>query len=185
MDTGCSTVLLAVDGKGGAGKSTFAAACASELEATGRRAEIVHFDDFYLPSSLQPKGAVVEKPIGGNFDWKRLRDQVLAPLRRGDVARFARYDWTEDVLAETLEVSPGAIVIVEGVSSSRRELAALYDLRIWVDCPRHLRLSRGIARDGEAYRETWEQNWMPSEDRYVEAHKPDERADVVVSGVAS
>ena len=184
-DVICSTLLVAVDGKGCAGKSTLAATLASELEATGRRVEVIHFDDFYLPLSLRPEGVGSEKPIGGDFDWERLRDQVLVPLRGRRVARFARYDWIEDALAETHEVVPGAIVIVEGISSSRQELAALYDLRVWVDCPRQLRLNRGIARDGETYRARWEQDWMPSEDRYVNEHRPDKKADFVVGGVAS
>ena len=80
------------------------------------------------------------------------------------------------------EVSPHGVVIVEGVYSSRRELASLYDLRIWVECPRELRLSRGLARDGETARKLWEEDWMPSEDRYLEEHRPLERADAVVSG---
>jgi len=184
LESSYSTTLVAIDGKGGAGKSTLANILASQLETTGRRVDIVHFDDFYLPSSLRMKGEGAEKPIGGDFDWERLRDQVLEPLRDGRKARFERYDWCKDVLTEAQHILPGAIVIVEGVFSSRDELAAKYDFRIWVDCPRQLRLKRGIERDGESYRDRWEQDWMPSEDRYVENHQPIDRADFVVSGEA-
>ncbi|MEM1256742.1 MAG: uridine kinase, partial [Cyanobacteria bacterium P01_H01_bin.21] len=92
--------------------------------------------------------------------------------------------WCKDVLTEAQHILPGAIVIVEGVFSSRDELAAKYDFRIWVDCPRQLRLKRGIERDGESYRDRWEQDWMPSEDQYVENHQPIDRADFVASGEA-
>ena len=64
----------------------------------------------------------------------------------------------------------------------RRELADLYDLKIWVECPRAIRLARGIARDGEKARAIWEQDWMPKEDYYVNTHLPRERADLSVSG---
>lgn len=180
-----STILVAVDGCGGAGKTVFAARLSSDLVAAGRRTEVIHFDDFYLPLALRPTDEVKEKLVGANFDWQRLREQVLMPLRAEQEAIYARYDWGTDTLAERHTVAAGATVIVEGVGSSRNELAPLYDLRIWVDCPRDLRLRRGIERDGEKSRDRWERDWMPAEDRYVREHRPHERAEMIVSGVAS
>src|SRR5262249_27432818 len=139
-------------------------------------------DDFSLPSGRRPRGQASQKPMGGEFAGQRLRREVLEPLRRGQTARYRRYDWAADEMAGMSEVSPHGVVIVEGVYSSRRELAILYDLRIWVECPRELRLSRGLARGGETARKLWEEDWMPSEDRYLEEHRPQERADAVVSG---
>jgi uridine kinase len=185
MSPGRSTIVVAVDGCGGAGKTELACALACALAEIGERTDVIHFDDFFLPSALRVKGPGSDKPIGADFDWERLRDQVLVPLRAGEVASYARYDWELDALGEARTVAPGCIVIVEGVYCSRRELAPLYDLRIWVDCPRHLRLRRGIERDGEASRVRWELDWMPAEDRYVEQHQPDEMADIVVSGTAA
>jgi hypothetical protein len=72
--------------------------------------------------------------------------------------------------------------MVEGISSSRRELGAVWDLVVSVDCPRELPLRWGIERDGEAMRSKWETVWMPEEDEYVRAHDPIERADVVIDG---
>ena len=184
LNTGYSTVLIAVDGQGGAGKTTLVAGVAIKLAAAGLRVDVVHFDDFYLPSSQRPHGQSAEKPIGGDFDWRRLRNDVLIPLRQARPANYARYDWNTDALEERHEITPGALVMVEGVFSSRQELADLYDLRIWVDCSREVRLRRGIARDGEAYRDCWECDWMPSEDHYVAVHRPDKAADIVVSGMA-
>jgi hypothetical protein len=54
-------------------------------------------------------------------------------------------------------------------------------MRIWIDCPRDVRLARGIARDGEGLREFW-QRWMKAEDAYVESEQPQLHADVIVSG---
>jgi uridine kinase len=74
------------------------------------------------------------------------------------------------------------IVIVEGVSSTRTELGRYWDLAVWVTCSYERRLARGIARDGEAKRSQWENVLMPQEDQYVAAQKPEQRADIVVSG---
>jgi uridine kinase len=181
LETG-RTVLAAIDGPGGSGKTALAGSLQLTLDGAKVLVSVVEVDDFFLPSADRPRGGPSEKPIGGDFDWPRLRDQVLHPLRRGQSARYDRYDWGRDELLEVREVPPGGVVIVEGIYSSRRELAALYDLRIWVECPRELRLSRGLERDGEAARSPWEEDWMPSEDRYVREHRPQELADIIVIG---
>ena len=175
-------VLVAIDGPGGSGKTFLAESLRKTLGESAVPASTVHVDDFFLPSGLRPTGAPAERPIGGDFDWPRLRDQVLHPLRRGVSARYDRYDWGKDTLADSREVPPDRVVIVEGVYSSRRELAQHYDMRIWVDCPRELRLLRGLNRDGEVARRKWEEDWMPSEDRYILEHRPQELADAVFKG---
>jgi uridine kinase len=185
LRTALPTVLVAIDGPGGAGKTTLATLLSSALEASHIDVQVVHFDDFFLPSAQRPCGTSAEKSIGGDFEWLRLHDEVLAPLRRGQRARYRRYDWDQDAMAECEELSLDGVVIVEGIYSSRRELAPLYDLRVWVECPREVRLARGLERDGESARARWEHDWMPSEDRYILEHRPREYADVVVSGCRS
>jgi uridine kinase len=179
-----TTTLVAIDGPGASGKTVLAQSLRAALEEAGVSAHIVAGDDFFLPSASRPHGAPSEKPIGGDYDWRRLRDQVLDPLRRGQVALYDRYDWLKDDLTDAREIPLGGVVIVEGVYSSRRELSALYDMRLWVACPRDRRLARGLERDGETALRRWEEDWMPGEDRYIQEHRPHEHADAVVSGDA-
>jgi uridine kinase len=141
-------------------------------------------DDFYLPSAQLIKGPQEEKPIGSDFDWKRVLKQVLEPISQDNEGYYQRYDWELDDLAEWHRVPVGGIVIIEGVYSIRKELANYYDYMIWVDCPRDIRLMRGLERDGEQARANWVMNWMISEDRYIEDHKPHVRANLVISGTA-
>ena len=56
------------------------------------------------------------------------------------------------------------------------------DLRIWVDAPYETRLARGVARDGEESRRTWEEVWIPREERYVERDDPISAAHLIVDG---
>jgi len=180
--TGRSTFLTGVDGCGASGKSAVAAwiVWAAGGRAAGGSA-VVHVDDFYTRGS---RGATVtDQPIGSHFDWRRLERQVLAPLARDRPARYQVYDWSRDELGEWAEVSPGGGVVVEGVTATRLELACYFDLTVWVECPREIRLTRGLLRDGESAREQWEIDWMPAEDRYVAEHRPHERAGLVVDGV--
>ena len=176
-------LLVAIDGPGGAGKSTLAQLLEHKLKTLGWMVAVVRHDDFYRPShQLENQQAEM---IGCDFDWERLRDQVLTPIREERSAHYQRYDWETDLLAEWHTISASDAVLVEGVYTMRRELTHLYDLKIWVECPRAIRLARGIARDGEKSRTIWEQDWMPKEDNYVKMHLPRENADLLMNGAAS
>ena len=174
------SLLVAIDGLGGAGKSTLVQLLKQQLNTLDWGVVIVKHDDFYLPSNQRESQQT--GVIGSDFDWERLRDQILVPIREGRHADYQRYDWEADVLAEWHTISASDVVIVEGVYTMRRELISLYDLKIWVECPRAIRLARGIARDGEKARAIWEQDWMPKEDYYVKTHLPHEEADFFLNG---
>src|SRR3954452_18237626 len=74
---GVPSRVVAVDGPGGAGKSTLAAALAHALGG----APVVPTDDF----------ASWEVPVGGG---PRLRDEVLRRLAAGEPVRYRAYDWS-------------------------------------------------------------------------------------------
>lgn len=176
-----TTLLIGIDGCGGSGKSTFAAKIITDFP----KVTIVHLDDFYLPSSKLMNIEPTKKPVGADYDWQRVLKQVLEPLSQEVEGYYQRYDWETDQLAEWHAVPTGGIVIIEGVYALRKELVEIYDLKIWVDCPRETRLARGLERDGEDARAMWENNWMVSEDIYVEQHKPIDRADLIIKGTVS
>ena len=157
------TMLVAVDGFGGSGKSHFAA----RLAAARPGVTVVHTDDV--------------ASWNAGLDWGRLRREVIDPLLADRPARYQRYDWVETRLAEWHDIPPGGTVVVEGVSSYRVLLCDAYDLAAWVQTPRETCLRRGLERDGQAALALW-QRWMAEEDAYVEAEHPDERAAVVVDG---
>lgn len=156
--------VLAIDGPGGAGKSTIAIAVARTLGDV----PILHTDDF----------AAWDNPL----DWyQRLLDQVLVPLASGVPARYQRYDWESRRLAEWHEIDPRDFLIIEGVGSSQSALATYLSARVWVRTSRAERLRRGLQRDGQQALALWEE-WMRAEDEYIAAQRPDRCADLVVSG---
>lgn len=157
------TTIVTIDGYGASGKSEPADRLARKLGKT----TVVRTDDFARPNFV-------------GWEWERLRTQVLAPLLNDHPGRYRRYDWDSDRAAEWREVPVGGTLIVEGVSSMREELGRYWDYAIWLDCPQELRLKRGIERDGEAMRSKWADVWIPEEDAYVNAQRPDQKADLVL-----
>jgi uridine kinase len=172
---GPGPLLVGIDGPGGSGKSTLAGALAPLLSAT-----VVEGDDFYHPSAQRDADTVDADGIGGGFDWERLRDQVLTPVRAGSATRYQRYDWDEDRLDEWRSLDRPEVVIVEGVYVTRDELLPYYSATLWVEAPYETRLNRGLERD--ASRRLWVEQWMPAEDRYRQRMQPQSRADLVVDG---
>lgn len=161
-------VLVAVDGRGGAGKLTLAAELARRLTDVA----LLHTDDFAFGWE-------------GGWDLRRFDLQVLQPLLNDRLARYQRYDWNSDSLAEWHEVhSPVAVLILEGVSSTRKELRDVWDIAVWVDAPESLRLQRGLTRDGEQARELW-RRWMAEEDVWISEEAPIEHVDFIIDGTSS
>jgi len=171
-----STMLVAIDGLGGAGKSTLAA----QLLVSLQDAAIVEVDDFYRPMAASERAELGPRDgYDRYFDWRRLRDDVLGPLIRGSRARYRRYDWAANKLAEWREVEPGGVVLVEGVYSIRPQLRPYYGVTVYVDTPRQDRLARMLARGGDL---SWLEHWMAAEDWYLEHERPGEHVDLVVYG---
>ena len=85
--------MVLVDGLGGAGKSFLAAVLAAQFDAP-----VIQGDEFYRPSVERQQSGSEPGAIEASFDWRRLELQVLAPLSRGEEARYQRYDWESDRL---------------------------------------------------------------------------------------
>lgn len=155
-----ATTIVAIDGPAGSGKTMLAGALAQRLDAP-----VVHMDDIY-PGWGGLAAAV-----------NLVAEQVLIPLATGRRARYRRYDWDRGEYAEWIEVPAASFLIVEGCGSGSRPGAAAVAFLIWMDAAHDLRMSRGIARDGESFRLQWER-WARQEDALFAAEGTRDRADV-------
>jgi uridine kinase len=156
---GSTLTLVGIGGHGAAGKSTLARAIPG--------AQVVSTDEFW---------------DGRHFDLERLRTEVVTPLRAGETADFAGYDWARRAPGPRRHVRPQGIVVVEGVCALHRMLRDAYAVRLWVEAPYGTRLRRGLDRDGEDARATWVDVWMPAEEAYVASDDPVACAHLVVDG---
>ena len=160
---GREPVVIAVDGRSAAGKSTAAARLAEAVSAV-----VVHTDDVAWHHSF--------------FGWTDLmRSGVLEPVRRGESVAYRPPAWDARARQGAIDVPAGcAGVIVEGVGAGRGELADLLDALVWVQSDAAGARSRGIARDGGdvAFWDEWEAEEVP----FLDRQRPWERADLVIAG---
>jgi uridine kinase len=150
-------VLIAVDGRGGSGKTTTALQIKHEIPD----AEVITTDDFLNDE--------VHK-----IDINQLELQVLIPFSKGKSASYQEYDGKE---TKERVVQPKGVVIIEGIYSSHSSLRKYYDLTIWVNAPDVD--DRVTKRDG-LYDNDWHKYHRPNEDAYIEQDKPEERADYII-----
>jgi hypothetical protein len=157
-------LVIAVDGRSGAGKSTFAA----RMTTAEKGVAVVHTDDVAWHHSF--------------FDWAELmRAGVLEPVRRGAAVSYRPPAWAERGRQGAVEVPGGCrAVVVEGVGAGRLDLADLVDALVWIQSDAADARTRGIARD-EGDFAFWDE-WEAAEVPFLDRHRPWERADVVVAG---
>ncbi len=174
-------VVVAIDGRGGAGKSSLARELTQRLS---KSAHIEH-DWFHFP-----KDHITAEQ---RFDHKRLIAEVISPFRAGSRGlKFLRYNWgylagTPDGFHETpISIPDVDILIIEGCETLHRSLAPHFDLCVWVDTPPEVSLERGMKRDIAEYhldpvrvRECWTE-WSAWEDESIAKEDRRGRADVTV-----
>lgn len=158
------TRWVGVDGLGGSGKTTLAAAVAAAIPG----AVVVSVDDFSRP---------------GVPAWDRdlFTAALVGPLQAGRPGRYQRWDLERDVPLGWIEVPPDRVVLVEGVSATDERLGLDWSLTLWVDASAAVRRSRILARDGAALLGRWQTDWWPSEEAYAQTQRPWQRVDAVVS----
>jgi uridine kinase len=173
--------IIAIDGGGGAGKTTFASCLQKEIPGS----RIVKVDDFYLPPQLRAPVLSMDV-INPNFDWDRIRRLVLDAVIDDKDISYQLHDFKNGTLTgEVIQVPRDATIILEGVWSMQKAFADLYDYCIWLEAPADLRLERGVSRDGEELRQVWVDEWIPIDDSYKKTQKPHLRADLIVDSAKS
>ncbi len=164
-------VVVGVDGRSAAGKSTLAGLIAAELPG----AAVVHTDDIAWWHS--------------RFGWADLLlDGVLAPFRRGEAVAYRPPPWDERGREGAVVVPAGTtVLVVEGVGAGQAAVAPHLDRLVVLDTPDDVADERDRQRllHGEtgSLDEAGVAAWMAEERPFLAAERPWERADLVVGDV--
>lgn len=163
-------VLIAVEGFGGSGKTTFANKLADILGD----AYVINIDDFIVKEKLAESSW--DK---GAFDRERLEEEVLAPITAGKSATFRKLIWSANELSAPVSVPDTKYLIIEGIASYHPKIARYYTYKIWIDTPMEIAKERGHARDGSNENAAHWALWAANDLAYQDKYHPEEQADFI------
>ncbi len=177
-------LLVAIDGRSGAGKSVLGSMVAEALGAA-----LVQSDDFYA-SDLSDDAWDVLSPrerAAKVIDWQRLRAEALEPLLRGEAAEWHAFDFvlvrpdgTYPLSRELTRCSQAAVIVLEGAYSSGPQIADLVDLPVLVDAPVSVCHERLSGREEKEFLRSWHARWDAAEEYYFSQVRPRTSFDLVV-----
>ncbi|ALV41754.1 anthranilate synthase [Pseudarthrobacter sulfonivorans] len=159
-------VIIAIDGRSGAGKTTLAIELAAQLR-NHHKVALFHLEDIYPGWNGLTAGI------------ERYVSTVLTPLSRAEPATWTSWDWNRHYDGDTRVTLPAEIVIIEGVGAAAADARPLLNAVIWADSPDDIRRKRALDRDGGTYEPFWDQ-WAEQEEAWLAADDVPHEADIRV-----
>lgn len=136
IDRGNHTPIILIDGRAGAGKSTFAEKLQQQLFKDGESApRVIHMD------------AIFEGWDGLSLGADYLVRFILNPLAKGETASWQDWSWVRNERSTWREFSGGTPLIVEGCGSLTERSKAHADISIWLEASEATRRKRWIERE--------------------------------------
>ncbi len=183
---------VAVDGPDCAGKTTLADELAVAVRARGRPVIRASIDGFHRPRAERYRQGA-DSPVGyyeDSFDLAALREVLLEPLGPGGSRRYRRavFDYRSDTprTEPPLEAPEDAVLLVDGVFLLRPELAASWDVRLFVSVAFDECLRRALDRDTALFgtraevERRYRSRYIPAQEHYLAAVRPTAAADLVI-----
>jgi uridine kinase len=167
-------VIVGIDGPCGSGKSTLA-----EIIRQAYDCPEVHMDHFFL----QPHQRTAERlqETGGNVDYERFTEEVVRPLKARQPFAYQVYDCKVQAMTESIAITPGRLIVVEGSYALHPHFSGLYDLSICLQIDEQEQARRLLLRSGPVLFQRFAEIWIPMENRYFEDLRIVQQADLVVT----
>ena len=151
-------VLVAIDGKCTAGKTTLAEKLAERYDCN-----VFHMDDFFLRPEQRTPERFAEP--GGNVDYERFYQEVMTPLLAGEAFSYRPFDCKRLTLAEPVQVTPKPLAVIEGTYSLHPYFGKPYDLKVLLTVSEEKQHRRILQRPAALHRRFFEA-WIPMENHY-------------------
>ncbi|MGI6239659.1 MAG: uridine kinase family protein [Christensenellales bacterium] len=164
--------VIAIDGNASAGKTTLADLLASVYDCN-----IVRMDHFFLPPEKRTDARLRE--VGGNVDYERFYDEVIAPLGQSQPFSYRVFDCSIMDFCGQADVDPLRPTVVEGSYSHHPHFQNPYDLTVFLAADLQTQKRRIRERNGAAMLKKFVDVWIPMENAYFDAHGIRESSDLV------
>ncbi|NBW73792.1 MAG: ATP-binding protein [Microbacteriaceae bacterium] len=168
-----NTPMVLVDGRAGAGKSTFAKELQNKLFSQGDSLpRIIHLDDLYPGWDGLVAGV------------EYLNRMILTPLGKTGTASWQEFDWELDKRNTWREFSGGTPLIIEGCGAINSFTKQFALTSIYLEADEVTRKSRWLERDGERFMAYWE-IWSAQELDFYAREKSKDLADYLLDTTVS
>ena len=166
------TILIAIEGASASGKSSLASLLGEVYSCN-----VFHCDDFFL----RPEQRTEEryKEPGGNIDYERMSEELIAPLLTGLPFAFHPFDCQKMALAPAVEVEPERMSIIEGAYCMHPKMAVPYNLRIFLQISPTEQKKR-LERRNPGMLQQFLTEWIPLEERYFKHFAIEQSCDLVL-----
>lgn len=191
--SGHALALVGVSGIGGSGKGFIAEKLRGALVSRGIRVALCHADDWLSLPELKYR----TKNAARHYYQHALRTSemlmtLIHPLLTTGQASFefeAYIERTQTYAKQQRQINDVELVILEGILLFRPPLSEYFDLKIWVDCPFDVALSRALSRNQEALsndelKRKYETIYHPAQQIHLEEDQAIALADVVIENGA-
>ena len=166
-----STLVLAIDGRCAAGKTTLAARLAELCDCN-----VIHMDHFFLCSKQNTMERLQQ--AGGNMDYVRFCEEILIPLHEGRKFSYRPFNCHKQEMGKPILVFPKNVTIVEGSYSCHPVLKKYYDLSVFLDVEAKKQIQRIRLRNGEDGVLMFQERWIPMENTYFHSFRIQEKCDL-------
>ena len=167
------SLLVAIDGRSAAGKSSIAQLLKSSYDCN-----IFHMDDFFLRPEQKTHERL--KEIGGNVDYERFKEEVIRGLISEDKFSYSIYNCHIQDIDQTIFVDPKKLNIIEGSYSLHPTLIENYDLKVFLDVNELEQSFRILERNGEFMHRKFMDLWIPLENDYFSSFNIKEKCHIVI-----
>lgn len=166
-------VVVAIDGRSGSGKSSFA-----QLLHAVYSCPVIAMDHFFLQPH-QRTAARFQEP-GGNVDYERFQEEVAVKLKNGESFQYRIYNCQDGSFKRSPLIEPHRLLVVEGCYSHHPTLVDRYDLKVFLTVPPEVQQQRILKRSGPRMLERFLSEWIPLEERFFIGLKIQEQSDLVI-----
>ncbi|MGG2113965.1 uridine kinase [Lysinibacillus pakistanensis] len=142
--------IVAIDGLGGAGKSTIAHHLVEELQSICT-VTLIHIDNHIVERCKRYDTGHEEwfEYYYLQWDIESLKNNLFLPLHNRALHLYLPFynRHTDTICERDMNIEANSIFIIEGIFLMRHEWRSFYDYRLFIDCPSTIREERVLQRD--------------------------------------
>ncbi|MDA1776576.1 hypothetical protein PDL16_05610 [Bacillus cereus group sp. BY9-3LC] len=182
---------VGVSGITASGKTTFANELAEEIKKRGLPVTRASIDDFHNPRLI--RYAQGKESAKGYYedahDYTAFKERLLKPLGPNGNLQYETisHNLITDIPVYNTPIfaQPNMVLIVDGTFLLKKDVAYLFDYKIFVDTDFEIARKRGAKRETDAFGSYEEAEKMflnryhEACKMYIDKHNPKERADVI------